>query len=96
VNTGARIFLAPVSFTPCVPLAVAGGQSNAGSIRTSRARVSASTLSFFKLLSAISRTRWAFATMTSWPSSVRIRATHGDSPDVRDAQPPPLPPRLQS
>ena len=47
-----------------------------------RTSVSASTVPFFKVLCAISRTRCALATITSWPSSLRIRPTHGDSPDA--------------
>src|SRR5438309_6649209 len=61
------------------------GDSNCGSILASRARVCASRRSSFFRLSPIRRTLRACATITSCPSSLSRRLTHGECMPVSSA-----------
>src|SRR5215471_18604199 len=54
------------------------GLSSSGSIRASRASVRASRRSSFRRLLVIKRTFWACPTITSCPSAVNNRLTHGE------------------
>ena len=54
-------------------------------MRASRASVRASRRSSFRRLSPIKRTFRAWATITSWPSAVNSRLTHGECAAVSRA-----------